>query len=667
MSLGVRKGETVTVRASGPDAARAVAVLEVAIRSAVEGPPAHGGSSVNRAAPRSVADNQAVPSGGASFSVVHAGGGSRPVGGASRGSRSADAGSGGDRTFDKNVIQAVIASPGIATGLAYRLIRPEIAVAEAGEGISHERARLESARVQVRADLQAAARSGHGSSRDIAGAHLEFLDDPELVATAGDLIARGKSAGFAWRAALRANAEVLRALQDARMAERVDDLRDLEQQVLAVLQGEPTNHRYALPERAIVIADELLPSQFVALDGPRVAGICIAGGGPTSHVSVLAASVGVPMLVAAGRDVLDIEPGTPLVLDAVNGELRVDPQASQLVAAEEAVARQAARRRADREAASREARTADGTRIEVFANAASVAEATAAMANGAEGCGLLRTEFLFLDRDSAPDEATQAAEYQRIVAAFDGRSVVIRTLDVGGDKPLAYMPLPREENPALGVRGIRVGLQHPELLRSQLRAILKLQPRGVVRVLLPMVSEPAEVHAVRMLLDEARRETGYDHPVPLGAMIETPASAVRADQIARAADFLSIGTNDLTQYTLAMDRGNPALAARLDALHPAVLQLISIAARAGRASKRDVAVCGGLASDPIAAPILIGLGVNELSAVPSVLPRLKALIREVTMEACETLARHALEMESAAEVRALAARWVAVNVNEVPR
>jgi phosphoenolpyruvate-protein phosphotransferase len=364
------------------------------------------------------------------------------------------------------------------------------------------------------------------------------------------------------------------------------------------------------------------------------------------------------MLVATGPRVLDIQPGTQLVLDADHGHLRIAPEAAAFSAAEKLVSQRRARHATDRDTSQQESRTTDGTRIEVFANVGSAAEAETAVAQGAEGCGLLRTEFLFLDRTSAPDEATQAAQYQRIVSAFSGRPVVIRTLDVGGDKPLPYLPMPREENPSLGVRGVRVSLQQPQLLRTQLRAILQVQPAGLCRILLPMVTEAADVRAVRAVLDEVRTELSYAAPVQLGAMIETPASAVLANQIAQITDFLSIGTNDLTQYTLAMDRGNPALASRLDALHPAVLRLIATAAQAGRSNGRDVAVCGGLASDPVAAPILIGLGVNELSGVPSIVPRLKGLIRTLSLEDCEALARRALEAESATDVRRLAAEWV---------
>ncbi|HKS21260.1 MAG TPA: putative PEP-binding protein, partial [Thermoanaerobaculia bacterium] len=294
-------------------------------------------------------------------------------------------------------------------------------------------------------------------------------------------------------------------------------------------------------------------------------------------------------------------------------------------------------------------RLASGERIEVFANVAALAEVAGALEQGAEGCGLLRTELLFLDRDTPPDVEQQADAYQKIVTAFGGRPVVIRTLDAGSDKPLRYLPLPREENPALGVRGVRASLAYPELLRDQLRAILRVEPWAAIRILLPMITDVAEVESVRRILNEL----GHDSP-SLGVMIETPASALLAEQLAAVADFLSIGSNDLAQYTLAMDRGQAELSAQLDALHPAVLRLIRAAAVAGRAAGRPVALCGGLASDPMAAPLLVGLGVNELSAVPSVIPEIKATLSAVRMDDCRALAERALEAQSAAAVRALA-------------
>jgi phosphoenolpyruvate-protein kinase (PTS system EI component) len=309
---------------------------------------------------------------------------------------------------------------------------------------------------------------------------------------------------------------------------------------------------------------------------------------------------------------------------------------------------------AERAAAQRPCHLADGTRIEVFANVGSAAEAEAAVRDGAEGCGLLRTEFLFLERESAPDVTEQTAAYQAIADALAGRPLTIRTLDAGGDKPIAYLPQPAEENPALGLRGVRTSLANPQLLRTQLRAILGVRPREQCRILLPMITEVAEVVAVRAVLEELRAELGVTRATELGVMIETPASALIAERLVEVADFLSIGTNDLTQYTLAMDRLHPQLAPRLDALHPAVLRLIAGAATAAVQRGRMVAVCGGLASEPLAAPLLVGLGVHELSAVGAVIPRLKACLSRVTLEQCRALARAALLAADASAVRTLA-------------
>src|SRR4029077_4682935 len=255
---------------------------------------------------------------------------------------------------------------------------------------------------------------------------------------------------------------------------------------------------------------------------------------------------------------------------------------------------------------------------------------------------------LFLDRQTAPTEAEQGAAYAAIAVALGSRPLTIRTLDAGGDKPIAYLPLPPEENPALGLRGVRTGLAYPQLLRTQLRAVLGLRERARCRLLLPMITDVEDLHAVRAILDDVRRELGTPAGIEVGVMIETPASALLAESLAREADFLSIGTNDLTQYTLAMDRGHPQLASRLDALHPAVLRLIARTAQAAHAQGRHTAVCGGLASEPRAAPLLIGLGVNELSAVPAVIPQLKARIGSLAMAEWRALARQALARETAA-------------------
>ncbi len=621
MALGVQRGDEVEIRAAGPDAAAALDTLAAALAAA-------GGRARLSAA-------------GAAHAALESGG-PAPA-------RAPD-----------GMLPGVIASRGLAVGEAVQLRRPQVTVVEGGAGAGHENAALDRARSTVRARLERRTAASDGAStqaaREIAAAHLELIDDPELLAAARVSIAQGKSAGFAWRAAVRAGAESLQRLADARLRERVDDLLDLESQVLLALEGVGTNAAPPLPAQAIVIARELLPSQLAALEGARVAGICTAAGGATSHASILAAAMGIPALVALGAQVLALPDGAALVLDAERGFLEVAPAAARLAQARVEVATRLAQRAALQAAAQRECRTADGARIEVLANIGSFAEAQAAVENGAEGCGLLRTEFLFLDRQTPPTEGEQAAQYQRIADALGERPLTIRTLDAGGDKPIAYLRLPPEDNPALGLRGVRTSLAYPQLLRTQLRAVLGIQGPAHCRLLLPMITDIEEIRVVRAMLEEVRRELGRVVPIDVGVMIETPASAVLAARIAAVADFLSIGTNDLTQYTLAMDRGHPQLAARLDALHPAVLRLIAGTAQAAREQGCHAAVCGGLASEPLAAPLLIGLGVQELSAVPAVIPQLKAHIGSVTLTQCRALAAQALREDTAAGVRALLAR-----------
>lgn len=628
MSLGVKHGDEITVAASG-EAARAVLdQLQQLILGIKELPPAKDAAA--DAASGTAKDTESKPA-----PATRVAGSTAKLNTSGR-------------------LRGVIASRGLAVGRAVTLKAAEIPVVETGRGIGHESAEFERARNEVRARLNQLAQHSQGAAKEVITAHLEFIDDWELVAAARRAISRGKSAAFAWRRAVRDSADTLRALGDPRMAERIDDLIDLESQVLMALRGEAPVAVPALPDRAILVAEDLKPSQLVSLDATKLAGICLAAGGPTSHVAILAAAMGVPALVALGPGVLAVEDGAWLVLDAEQGILSISPDQTALAAAEQTLAQRRQRQQSERAAAHVDCRTADGQRIEVFANLASIAEAQVAVTHGAEGCGLLRTEFLFLERESPPSEDEQLQQYQGIARALEGRPLVIRTLDIGGDKPIPYLPLPAEENPALGLRGVRTSLWRPDLLRVQLRAILRVQPVDQCRVLLPMVTDPGEIRAVRRMLDEVRRELGIAAPVQVGAMIETPSSAVIAGRIVREVDFLSVGTNDLTQYTLAMDRGHAELAHRIDGLHPAVLSLIAMTVAAANEHDKLVGVCGGLASEPAAVPILIGLGVRELSVVPTLVPQLKSLIRTLTVESCRALAQRALAMDTAEAVRALA-------------
>jgi phosphoenolpyruvate-protein phosphotransferase len=602
MSLGARRGDVVRAVARGTDAHEALAALEALL------PPAEPESEGAAAAPR-----EAMPA----------------------------------------FLEGVVASRGLAIGPAAHWAQPEMRVAEQGAGEAGEQAALARALGQVRERLEALAQKAQGEHRALLRAHAELASDPGLQAQAGDWLRRGKSAAFAWRQAVRSVADSLARLEDARMRERAADLRDLESQVLRVLAGGDASPGPAFARGCVLLAEDLPPSALLGAEPGAIAGICTALGGSTSHVAILAAAAGIPALVAAGPRVTEIAHGTRVALDAESGRIEIDPPEARLAEMQRRLSQREQERREDEASAQGPAVTRDGVRVRVLANLGSLDEVAGAIRRGAEGCGLLRTEFLYLERSQAPGEDEQAAEYQRIATALGDRPLTIRTLDPGGDKPLAYLPLPREENPALGMRGVRASLWQPALLRTQLRAIVRVDPVSQVRILVPMVTDAGELVAVRAIAEECAQELGV--PIPrVGAMIETPASALLADTLAREADFLSIGSNDLSQYALAMDRGHPELARRLDALHPAVLRLIALVADAGHEHGKPVSLCGALGSDVEALPLLVGLGVLEVSAAPSAIPGLKRAARGLNVHRCRDHARRALEVATAAEARALA-------------
>ncbi|TCP71007.1 phosphoenolpyruvate--protein phosphotransferase [Sphingomonas sp. PP-CE-1G-424] len=639
MALGVKLGDEITLAATGPDAADALAAIGDLIL---------GG--MGEKAPAPTATSEFPREGGGPGAKNDGAAGSwAPASAGEQGARKPATTLPADGR-----LPGVTASPGIAIGQAGLFRLAEIAVTREGAGATAERAALDAALGLVADRLANKSATATGAERAILSAHTALLDDPTLTEDAHAAITQGDSAAYAWRTAIRAQADALRATGDARLAERADDMLDLERQVLRALAGEDLDERLSFPPGTILLADDLLPSHLLGLDTASIVGFCVERGGPTSHVAILAATMGLPALVAVGPALAEITAGTPLILDAGAGLLHVAPDAETQAAAQTAFDAQTERRRAALANAAQECRTQDGVWIEAFANLGSADDADAAVRNGAEGCGLLRTEFLFLERDSAPSVEEQTADYQRIADTLDGRPLIVRLLDIGGDKPAPYLPMAAEENPALGLRGIRVGLAHPEMLDAQLRAILAVRPAGQCRIMVPMIASLAELRAVRTALDAAAAAIGHTEHVALGIMIETPAAAVTADLLASEADFLSIGTNDLTQYALAMDRGNPAVASDLDGLHPAVLRLIARTCEGGAVHGKWTGVCGGLASDPLAVPILIGLGVSELSSAPALVPEIKALVATLTIDACRAHAAAAMNCISAADVRTLA-------------
>jgi phosphocarrier protein FPr len=400
----------------------------------------------------------------------------------------------------------------------------------------------------------------------------------------------------------------------------------------------------------VLVTGDLTPAEVAGLDTDLVTGIVLAQGSPTSHAAILARARDIPLVVAAGRNVLSVPEGTTIVLDGGSGDVCVDPSPELLADYAKRAAQFAERRAHQLARAKQPAVSRDGTRVAVAANVGSEADARDALAAAADGAGLVRTEFLFLGRDHPPSLDEQRAEYIAIAEALDGQRITLRTLDVGGDKPLPYVAVPVEANPFLGRRGIRLSLEHRDLLREQLAAVCEAARLHPTSVMFPMVSTQAELLEARQILTDAAGPSGLPGRLRIGMMVEVPAAALKIGTFLPYLDFVSIGTNDLTQYTLAAERGNGAVAALSDPLDPAVLQLIDHVSRAAQ-DRVDVAVCGEAASDELAIPVLVGLGVRELSVSPSAVPRVKAAIRNLDLPRCAELARQAVTMAGPDHVR----------------
>jgi multiphosphoryl transfer protein len=546
----------------------------------------------------------------------------------------------------------VVASPGIAIGPACRVEarRPTLPDHEPGDPAGNWR-RLREAIAETRRDLSRTrarvSRETGEADAAIFDAHLMLLDDTELLADARAHIDAGVGAARAWHDAVTHVEEQFGTLDDSYLRGRAADVRAVGDQVLRRLLGQDG----ALPAIAgILVAADLAPADAADLDTSLVTGVVLAHGSPTSHAAILATAKGIPMLVAAGNEALAIADGTRLIVNADRGELLVDPTAEVLGDYERRLADRARRYALIHAEAALPAVTRDGRTIAVNANIGSLDDAKAAADAHADGAGLVRTEFLFHARSQPPTIHEQEAIYRAITDAFAGRRVVFRTLDAGGDKPLAFAPVEHEANPFLGVRGIRLSLRHPELLLQQLHAICAVAADAPVSVMFPMVSTVDELLAARAVVDEA---CGGQPPEGLrvGIMVEVPAVALKAAAFAPHVDFFSIGTNDLTQYALAAERGNPALAASADPLDPGVLGLIAELCR--HAGTAHVSVCGEIAADPVAVPVLVGLGVDSLSVAAPAVAEVKRRVRGIDAEQAAKLARTALRCASPGEVRAL--------------
>ncbi len=620
LQLGLRAGDTVVISAEGEDAKAALARVKARIT---------GLSAQEKADAAKAAERAAAPVKGWN-----------PPG-------------------ETTMIAGIAASPGIAIGpihvlsAAVETIPDEpVALSEGGTTL-HEA--LQSTRAQMAALVDDTTRRLGAVDAAIFKAQSELLADSDLITLTCQIMVEGHGVAWSWNEAVERMAAKLSALGNPVLAGRAADLRDVGRRVLnrlnpALGAGSLQN----LPEHpCIIVAADLSPSDTASLDMSRVIGLAMAQGGPTAHTAILARTLGLPALVAGGERLLELKPGMQAILDGQTGRLYLEPSDDVVASANAWRDGLAAKRAEEEKQRSAPAITKDGRRTEIAANVNRPDQVPMAIAEGGEGVGLMRTEFLFLEAGETPSEEDQYKIYRGMIEALEGRPLIIRALDIGGDKQVAHLDLPHEDNPFLGVRGARLLLRRIDLLLPQLRAIYRAASSGGdVSIMFPMVTSLGEILRLREICEEVRAE--LQAPVlPIGIMIEVPAAAIMADVFAEHVDFFSIGTNDLTQYALAIDRQNPELAAEADSLHPAVLRLIAQTVAGAEKHGRWVGVCGGIAGDVFGAALLAGLGVHELSMTPRDIPAVKARLRESDFAALQALAAKALAMGTAEDVRAL--------------
>lgn len=560
-------------------------------------------------------------------------------------------------------LQGIAASPGIAIARAYRLSRRTEAptrrtVADREAEAARLREALSLAKQEVEAIRELTEARLGAQKAEIFEAHAQLLEDPDLIDVVFEQIAgTGVNAEFALHEVAGTFIEALLAMDNELLRERAADVRDVSGRVIGLLTGQKQTSLSELTEEAIVITEDLTPSDTALLDVNLVRGFVTEVGSRTSHSAIMARSLGLPAMVGAGSGAGDIAPGALVVLDAVEGLVVVEPDEAELAAYCEKKRQYDARKAELSRLRDQPSVTSDGHRVELAANIGGVEDVNKALEQGAEGIGLFRTEFLYMGRSALPTEEEQFTVYKYVLEKMSGKPVVIRTLDIGGDKELPYLKLPEESNPFLGLRAVRLCLTREELFRTQLRALLRASAYGQLKIMFPMIAVVQELREAKRLLAEEKaklREAGeaVADNIEVGIMIEVPAAALAADRLAREADFFSIGTNDLIQYTMAADRMNETVSYLYQPCHPAILRLVDMVIRAAEREGRWVGMCGEMAGDETAIPLLLGLGLHEFSmSAGSVLPA-RALLRGLSRAEWAGHARRALEMESEEEVKA---------------
>ena len=559
------------------------------------------------------------------------------------------------------LIHGIPASPGISIGKVFLYLENELVInTNSIEDIEAEKTKLlkgrDASKEQLISIRERTAKKLGEDKATIFDGHITLLEDEDLFDEVVELIENDHiSAENALNQGISGYCEMLSNLEDPYLRERAADLKDIGKRWLFNVTGTEIVDLSVLPKNSIVITKELTPSDTAQLDLDNVIAFVTEIGGKTAHSSIMARSLELPAVVGTGSICTDCKGGTPIIVDGLEGSVIVNPTEKEI---EKYTAKQKEfleekeilKKLKDKDAISK-----DGIKVGAWANIGSPKDVAGLLKNGAQGIGLYRTEFLFMNNDSFPTEEEQFQAYKEVAAALEGKPVTIRTMDIGGDKNLSYMELPKEDNPFLGWRALRISLDRPEILKTQFRALLRASAFGYIKIMLPMIISLTEVRKSRAILEECKEELrkegiAFDEKIQLGIMVETPAVCLRAAYFAKECDFFSIGTNDLTQYTLAVDRGNEKISALYNSYNPAVLQAIKYAIDGAHSGNISISMCGEFAGDENATAILFGMGLDSFSMSAISVPRIKKNIMALDKKSCEELVERVLAMSTSEEI-----------------
>lgn len=569
-------------------------------------------------------------------------------------------------------ITGIGVSPGIAIGKVYLFIKKDIVISKCPcKEVTSEQEKLLEARNKTKEQLQkireTTAKKVSEEKAAIFDAHITLLEDEDLLEEVNNIIADDKvCAEYALSQGIETYTKMLSEVEDEYLRERAGDLIDISDRWIRNIQGENIVDVSNLPKDSIVIARDLTPSDTANLDLDNTLAFVTEIGGRTSHTSIMARSLELPAVVGVGNNLKDLKNDQIIIVNGNTGSVIVNPTKESIDECLKLKEEFDKKRALLKEYAHKDAISKDGTKIRVYANIGSPADLGGALKNGADGIGLYRTEFLFMENTDFPTEEEQFKAYKEVAVAMSGHTVTIRTMDIGGDKYLPYLDMPKEENPALGWRALRICLDKTSIIRTQSRALLRASAFGKIKVMLPMIVSLEELRKAKAIFNECKLELmkeniPFNEALELGMMIETPSVVFRAESFARESDFFSIGTNDLTQYTLASDRGNEKIAAICDPYNPSVLIAIKMAIEGAHASGIIISMCGELAGDLLAVPLLFGLGLDVFSMSAISIPEVKKMIISLDKSECQMLAKRVLSLDTAEEVKAELLRFIEVH------